>query len=317
MIPIPPSPERSETPSAPEPIRPDTPARTLPDQVICIHCGYSLARLPRHGDCPECGRAIAASIGDLDRAKAAVGPDGVVTRGICRRCEYPLAGLKASGVCPECGFPIAQSLSDFFASRNSVLLLARATTILSWANFLAAPSLVVLLVVLASHGAGDFHRFAFGLALVQSVGFFGSWLLATPEIGTQDQRSSITSIRGLVIIEIIAWILFASFDSPLGFLGLFVILVTKLSRAIAISIRLRWIAERSGDFEASADAHASLSVYVTSAFLFFLTLIPAWLMMHALLVNVRHRLRNLAMTMPHDEPGASAGDGGTDNASWP
>ncbi|MFI5377819.1 MAG: hypothetical protein ACHRHE_00815 [Tepidisphaerales bacterium] len=42
----------------------------LPDALLCEACGYNLTGVPREGQCPECGVAIARSLPSLRRAPA-------------------------------------------------------------------------------------------------------------------------------------------------------------------------------------------------------------------------------------------------------
>jgi predicted RNA-binding Zn-ribbon protein involved in translation (DUF1610 family) len=40
------------------------------DAIYCVGCGYNLRSLPVDGPCPECGRAISASLGGRRLAAA-------------------------------------------------------------------------------------------------------------------------------------------------------------------------------------------------------------------------------------------------------
>jgi hypothetical protein len=122
--------------------------------------------------------------------------DGALEPGYyCAGCGYALDGLKATGVCPECGMQVSRSLAGDLlrdASSEYVSRLQRGASLVYW-------SLIAIVVLTiggfvglfafgaAGGGAGGFN--ARGLQILLSgvgflvglIGFYGWWLLSSPD----------------------------------------------------------------------------------------------------------------------------------------
>ncbi len=129
--------------------------------------------------------------------------DGVInTDHLCRQCEYNLRGLREGSICPECGSPISISFRDDFLRFANPY----------WMQKVARGLFIILLMTVVriiAHGsnrhiglqASEIISF-----LAKSVGYYGAWLLTTPEptvIGKDPSQNDRLTVRVALAIGLV------------------------------------------------------------------------------------------------------------------